>query len=77
MDLQADIKWIHQEIDKVKDPDFIDKLKFLLQSINTSGNSTTIAEYNNDINDALKDIEEGNYFSNEEAREIAKKWGKK
>ena len=36
MDIQAEINWIHQEIDKVKDPTFIEKLKHLLQSINTT-----------------------------------------
>lgn len=36
MDIQAEINWIHQEIDKVKDPSFVEKLKHLLQSINNT-----------------------------------------
>jgi hypothetical protein len=27
MDLQADLKWIHQELDNVKDPTFIEAIK--------------------------------------------------
>jgi hypothetical protein len=76
MDIQADIKWIHQEIDKVKDPTFVEKLKHLLQSINTT-TATTISDYNNDIDDAIENIKNGHYYSDEEAREISKKWGRK
>lgn len=76
MDIQADIEWIHQEIDKVKDPTFVEKLKHLLQSINTT-TAATDTEYNNDIDNALKSIQEGRYYSDEEAREIAKKWRRK
>ena len=45
MDIRADINWIHQEIDKVKDPNFIEKIKRLLETINTSKEATA-AEYN-------------------------------
>ena len=31
MDIQAEINWIHQEIDKVKDHSFVEKLKHILQ----------------------------------------------
>jgi L-lactate utilization protein LutC len=77
MDIQADIKWIHQEIDKVKDPTFVGKLKHLLQSVNTTTTATTASEYNNDIDNALESIKNGHYYSDEEAREISKKWGRK
>jgi hypothetical protein len=76
MDIQAEIKWIHQEIDKVKDPSFIDKLKHLLQSINTTSNAND-ADYNIDIENALDNIKKGNFYNDEEAREISKKWGRK
>lgn len=42
MDIQAEINWIHQENDKVKDPSFVDKLKHLLLSINSSTEATTV-----------------------------------
>ncbi|SFC81285.1 hypothetical protein [Flavobacterium phragmitis] len=76
MDIQAEINWIHQEIDKVKDPSFVEKLKHLLQSIN----NTTIdsdASYNIDIESALDNIKKGNFYTEDEAKEIAKKWGRK
>ncbi|WP_166924358.1 hypothetical protein [Flavobacterium poyangense] len=76
MDIQAEINWIHQEIDKVKDPSFVEKLKTLLQSINNSDIDSDAA-YNLDIENALEDIAKGNFYSEEEAKEIAKKWGRK
>ena len=76
MDIQAELNWIHQEIDKVKDPSFVEKLKTLLQSINNSGIDSDAA-YNLDIENALENIEKGNFHSEDEAKEIAKKWGRK
>jgi hypothetical protein len=76
MDIQAELNWIHKEIDKVKDPTFLEKLKRLLLSINSPSNSTR-EDYNNDIEKALKSIEKGEFYSEEEARSIAEKWGRK
>jgi hypothetical protein len=76
MDIQAEINWIHQEIDKVKDPSFVEKLKRLL--ISTQSNSELIAiDYNIDIEKALASIKNGHFYSENEAREISKKWGRK
>ena len=77
MDIRADINWIHQEIDKVKDPNFIEKIKRLLETINTSKETTTAAEYNADIDAALKSINDGAYYTQEDAKNLAKKWGRK
>ena len=76
MDIQAEINWIHQEIDKVKDPSFVEKLKHLLQSINNSTVDSD-ASYNLDIENALENIKKGNIYTEKEAKEIAKKWGRK
>ena len=76
MDIQAEINWIHQEIDKVKDPTFIEKMKHLLQSINTPS-ETTVSAYNIDIENALENIKKGNFHTQEEAKAISKKWGRK
>jgi hypothetical protein len=76
MDIQAEINWIHQEIDKVKDPSFIEKMKHLLQSINSSSDATSV-EYNTDIDKALDSIKKGNFRTEEEAKTISKKWGRK
>ena len=76
MDIQAEINWIHQEIDKVKDPTFVEKLKRLLLSINASSEPTNV-DYNIDIEKALESIKNGHFYSENEAREISKKWGRK
>ena len=76
MDIQAEINWIHQEIDKVKDPSFVEKLKHLLQSINNSIVDPDAA-YNLDIENALENIKKGNFHTEDQAKEIAKKWGRK
>ncbi|PKB15432.1 hypothetical protein [Flavobacterium sp. 5] len=76
MDIQAEINWIHQEIDKVKDPSFIEKMKHLLQSINSNREETNI-DYNNDIDNALENIKNGNFYTDEEAISISKTWGRK
>ncbi|MCC9019332.1 hypothetical protein [Flavobacterium lipolyticum] len=76
MDIQAELKWIHQEIDKVKDPSFVEKLKHLLQSVNNSTLDSDKA-YNLDIEDALENIKKGNFYTEDQAKEIAKKWGRK
>lgn len=76
MDIQAEINWIHQEIDKVKDPSFVEKLKRLLLTTNSS-HETTDVDYNIDIEKALESIKKGHFHSEDEAREISKKWGRK
>jgi hypothetical protein len=77
MDLQAEINWIHQEIDKVKDPTFVEKLKRLLLSTNSTIAETTVVDYNIDIEKALESIKNGHFHSEAEAREISRKWGRK
>lgn len=76
MDIQAELNWIHQEIDKVKDPSFVEKLKHLLQSINNS-NVDSDAAYNLDIENALANIKNGKFYTEDQAKEIAEKWGRK
>jgi len=77
MDIQTEIQWIHQEVDKLKDPSFIDKLKHLLVSVNSpiETNDADI-DYNKDIEQALESIKNGNFYSEEEAKAISKKWGR-
>lgn len=75
MDIQAERNWIHQEIDKVKDTAFLEKIKTLLKSRNESVQS--VEEYNYDIESALNNIAKGNFVSEEEAKIISKKWNRK
>lgn len=76
MDIKADSNWIHQEIDKVKDPSFIEKLKHLLQSKNNVLQDENKA-YNIDLEKALEDIKNGDFYTEDEAKAIAAKWRRK
>lgn len=81
MDIQADLKWIHQELDTVNDPLLIQVFKNLLtyrRNINTSSaTSISIEQYNKEIDQAEKDIESGNSYTTSEAKKIANQWGRK
>jgi len=76
MDIQAERNWIHQEIDKVKDTSFLEKLKNLLMARNESS-IQSVEEYNYDIEKALDSIAKGNFVAEEEAKSISKKWNRK
>ena len=76
MDIQAERNWIHQEIDKVKDVSFLEKLKTLLKYRNETS-VQTVEGYNHDIDKALESIAKGNFVSEEEAKSISKKWNRK
>lgn len=78
MNIEADIKWIEKELREVKDPVFIEFIKTIFQNrkneIHSEGIS--IEEYNREIEEALKDIEEGRVHSHEEVRNLIEQWGK-
>ena len=77
MDLQADLKWIHEEIDNVKDPKFIETIKNMLKDRKVvSSEHISIEQYNKEIEEAERDIENGNYYTQEEVEKMAKKWGR-
>ncbi len=77
MDLQADLKWIHQELDNVKDPTFIEAIKnmlkyrkkVLLERISTE-------QYNEELDNSIQQIQEGKTFTSQEIAERIKQWGK-
>lgn len=75
MDIQTDIKWIQQELGKIKDPDLIDIFKKLLQMRNKS-RAMTIEQYNQEIENAEKDIETGRVFSIEQIKNLNEEWKK-
>jgi predicted site-specific integrase-resolvase len=77
MDLQADLKWIHQELDNVKDPTFIEAIKnmlkyrkkVLLERISTE-------QYNEELDNSIQQIQEGKTFTSQEIAARIKQWGK-
>lgn len=78
MDLQAEIKWIHQELDNVKDPTFIEAIKNMLKyRKKVSSERISIEQYNKELEVSEKEIEAGNFYTHEQVREIASQWGRK
>lgn len=78
MDLRADIKWIHEEIDKVDDPTFLEAIKNMLKyRSKVSPGRISIEQYNKEIEDAERDIEQGNFYTTDEVRKMAAQWGRK
>lgn len=78
MDLQADLKWIHKELDKVKDPTFIEAIKNMLKyNKKVSSERISIEQYNKELEASEKEIEQGNFYTHEQVRERASQWGRK
>ena len=77
MDLQADLKWIHQELDNVKDPTFIEAIKNMLKyRKKVSLERISIEQYNEELDNSIQQIEEGKTFSSQEMAARIKQWGK-
>jgi predicted transcriptional regulator len=77
MGVEADLKWIHNELDQVKDPDFIEAIKNMLEyRKKVSTERISIEQYNKEIDEAERDIENGNYYTQEEVEKRAKEWGR-
>lgn len=75
MNLQADIKWIQEELNHVKDPDLIEAFKRLLQ-FRKKSLASTIEDYNNDIAESEKDIEAGRIYAQNEIETLNEVWKK-
>ena len=77
MDLQADLKWIHQELDNVKDPTFIEAIKNMLKyRKKVSSERISIEQYNEEINASIAQIKSGKTYTHQEMGERIKQWGK-
>ena len=77
MGVEADLKWIHNELDQVKDPYFIEAIKNMLEyRKKVSTERISIEQYNKEIDEAERDMENGNYYTQEEVEKRAKEWGR-
>ncbi|WP_194766660.1 hypothetical protein [Tamlana sp. I1] len=77
MDLQADLKWIQQELSNVKDPIFIEAIKNMLKyRKKVSSERISIEEYNAEIDASISQIESGQTYTHEQMGERIKQWGK-
>jgi len=65
MDVQADIKWIQSELNKVNDPDLIEAFKRLLK-FRKKTETVTLEQYNQEIKEAENRIEQGIFLTQEQ-----------
>ncbi|MEX0998210.1 MAG: hypothetical protein WDZ45_14250 [Flavobacteriaceae bacterium] len=77
IDLQADLKWIHQELDTIKDPVFIEAIKNMLKyRKKASTEGLSIEEYNIKIDASIAQIESGKTYTHQEMGDRIKQWAK-
>lgn len=77
MNLQADLKWIHQELDSVKDPTFIEAIKNMLKyRKKVSSERISIEQYNIEIDASIAQIESKKTYTHQQMGERIKQWGK-
>lgn len=60
MDLHSDIKWIQNELNRVKDPELIELFKRLLL-FRSKVDSVSLEDYNRELKEAEKRIEQGHF----------------
>jgi len=76
MGLQADIKWIQNELNKVEDKTLLDAIKGILKYRDklVAPNRISIEQYNKEVNEAIERVENGAFYTQEEAEKIMDKW---
>ena len=76
MDLQADIKWIQKELNKVEDETLLDAIKSMLKyrAKVVQPKRISIEQYNKEIDEANARIDNGEFYTQEEAEKIMDKW---
>lgn len=76
MNIQADIKWISQELKTVKDATLLNAIKNILKYRvkETQSDSVSIEQYNKEVNQAIARVENGEFYTQEEAEKIMDKW---
>ncbi len=77
MDLQAELKWIHRELDNVKDPTLIEVFKNMLKyRKKVSSERISVEQYNKEIDASIEEIESGKIYTHQQIGERIKQWGK-
>ncbi len=76
MGLEADIKWINQELKTVKDATLLNAIKNILKYRvkETQSERISIEQYNKEIDEANARIDNGEFYTQEEAEKIMDKW---
>ena len=78
MGLQADLKWIHQELDEVKDETILDVIKNILKYRKkvAQPERISIEHYNKEIDESIAQIEKGELYTHQEVKERMQEWGR-
>ena len=75
MDVEADLKWIHNELDQVKDPNIIEAIKNMLEyRKKVSTERISIEQYNKEIDESIAEIERGEFYTQEQVERRANEW---
>ena len=85
---KADINWLHEEIDKIKDPKFLSivknlfeyrqqKSKTFISDDDIREEGCTIEEYNDELDEVLEEVKKGHFVSHEDVKKESKLWLKK
>jgi predicted transcriptional regulator len=76
MDLQANIKWIIEELKTVENPVLIEAIKNILKYRTKKAQSERISieQYNKEINEAIARVENGEFYTQEEVEKMSEDW---
>ncbi len=73
MDIQAEIKWIQTELNKVNDPTLVEIFVKLLK-YRKSTVETWLDEYNKELDEANARIESGKFITQEDLEKESSQW---
>ena len=77
MELKADLKWIHRELEKVKDPMFIEAIKKIRKyNKKVSSGRISIEQYKQEIDASIAQIASGQTYTHQQMGDRIKQWGK-
>ena len=56
------------------DESTLEKLEFVLKQAKTSSERISLEQYNKEIDEAIAEVEKGEFYTQEEVEKMAKKW---
>lgn len=76
MNLTDEKNWIQKELESITDPAFLEIIKNMLEYRKQVSKSERISieQYNKEIDEAVADIENGEFYTQAETRKITEKW---
>ncbi len=76
MNLTDEIKWIQEELESVTDPAFLELIKNMLEYRKrlTQSERVSIIQYNKELEEAVADVEKGEFYTQEQAKKFFQGW---